>query len=164
VVIDDATFLRKLRYLGGGFESPMTKTFVCNRHLGPLTVWVLVHSCSDVISPVLRDSLTFLVVHQLGSARIARMFWDEWMSVAILKFDDFAATLRFHLTREYGTMLIATGKDPCIDLEMQEWKFLKPHITYMVELAEKGKKKKQKCPKKNRKASLAEPASSDDEG
>ena len=144
VVIDDATFLRKLRYIGGGLESPMCKMFVTNRHLGPLTVWALVHSCSDVISPVLRDNLTYLVLHQLGSARIARMFWDEWLSVAIPKYDAFAATLRYHLTREYGTMMIATGKDPCIDLEVQEWEFLRPHIKFIVDLAERGAASKKK--------------------
>ena len=69
------------------------------------------------------------------------MFWEEWLSVKYPDFKQFADTLRWHLERPYGIMLVALGKDPAIDLHMDEWRFLKPHLKFIVDLAEKGKKR-----------------------
>ena len=153
--MDDASFARKLRYLGGGIESPIVRLFTTNRHLH-VTCWMLVHSLSDVISPVLRDNLTFLVCHQLGSARIAKMIWDEWLSVKYPDFEIFANTLRWHLERPYGIMLLSLGKDPCIDLHMDKWKFLIPHLKFIVDLADKGKKNKKQSSNSSRSGSAKE--------
>jgi hypothetical protein len=67
-------------------DASVQKLLTCNEHGAKCAVWICVHSCKKVLSPLMRQMLNYIFIYKNANAMLLKQCWEEFFS---MEFDDF---------------------------------------------------------------------------
>lgn len=120
IIIDDATAFAS--DLHRGVNDDIVKLVCQLRHV-KVTIWLLVHSLKNVISPVLRDNLSYLIIYDITNKRLLNTIWEEYLSVFVDE-KQFLEWYRELQKEKYKSFMLKCTKPVSIDTASNEWQFV----------------------------------------
>jgi hypothetical protein len=130
-VIDDAT--KFAADLHDGHNEELISFVSEARHVH-VTSWILLHSLKNVLSPIMRENLGFLVIYDISNRKLLDDVWQEYLSVSV-DHKPFLEWFRDISIREFGSFMLKTTKPRVIDIDSNDWEW----VTKMREFNERDK-------------------------
>ena len=118
VVLDDATgFAKELRL---ATNENLIGLVSQTRHL-KVTVWMLVHSLLNILSPCLRENTSWLLIYSITNRKLLEDIWEEYLSVQC-DWKEFSNWYRDMSKEKYSSFMLKTSPPVAIDIGSNKWK------------------------------------------
>lgn len=82
--VDDAT----AEFLNNNDKS-VQKLLTCNEHGAKCSIWICVHSCKKVLTPLVRQMLNYIFIYKNSNATLLKQCWEEFFSMEFNDFNEF---------------------------------------------------------------------------
>lgn len=118
VIIDDATtFAKELRL---ATNENLIALVSQARHL-KVTLWILVHSLKNILSPCLRENSGWLLIYSITNAKLLKDVHEDFLSV-YCDYNEFIKWYRNMSNKQYCSFMLKTGIPVAIDTNSNNWK------------------------------------------
>lgn len=117
VVIDDATtFASELK-------NPANENLIAlvsqTRHL-KVSVYILVHSLKNILSPVLRENVNYLIIYSVTNAKLLKDIHEEYLSVQC-DYNTFVEWYRNISKEKFSSFMLKTNSPVALDVHTGDW-------------------------------------------
>lgn len=117
VVIDDATaFAKELRL---ATNENLIGLVSQARHL-KVTLWLLVHSLKNILSPCLRENVGWIIIYSITNRKLLQDIWEEYVSVQC-DWNSFSAWYRDMSKKKYSSFMLKCNPPVEIDVGSNDW-------------------------------------------
>ena len=115
MIVDDASG-ELLKQIDNTFVQLSTTT----RHYEGCTIYVCVHSCKRILSPIIRQQLDHLFVYRIINANLLQDLYDEYFSMMFNNFKEFK---KFYLeaTKENNSCIHFSLHVKGLDINVKNW-------------------------------------------
>lgn len=117
VIIDDATtFASELRL---ATNENLIALVSQARHL-KISLWILVHSLKNILSPCLRENTGWLIIYSVTNSKLLNDIWEEYCSIQC----DYKTFVEWYknITKEkYSSFMLKTSPPVAIDIHSGQW-------------------------------------------
>lgn len=108
-------------------DTSLKKLIINARHLGPLSIFFVVHTIKNILSGIIKDNINFIGVFDIASEKLLKDIHEIYFSLK-MSWNQFLEMYNKHIKRDYGLILLDTSKDKKIDLNMLQWSWLKKSL------------------------------------
>lgn len=121
VVIDDATtFASELRL---ATNENLIALVSQARHL-KISLWILVHSLKNILSPCLRENTGWLIIYSITNSKLLNDIWEEYTSIET-DYKTFVSWYRNMSKEKYASFMLKTSPPVAIDTHSSDWGMVK---------------------------------------
>lgn len=82
--IDDAT-----SELLNNIDVSFSKLLTCNEHGKKCAIWLCVHSCKRILTPLVRQMVNYIFIYKNSNQMLLKTMWEEYYSVDFPNFKEF---------------------------------------------------------------------------
>lgn len=122
-VIDDASAFAI--DLHNGKSSELVGLISESRHV-KVTTWLLVHSLRNILSPIMRENIRYLLLYSITNRRLLEAVYEEYMSVYMDK-NQFMEWYRNVSRAKFSCFMLKTAPPPIVDEHSNNWPWIKYH-------------------------------------
>ena len=100
-----------------------------------LSVWFIVHSLKGVLSPLIREVLTFLMIFDCTTQKVLHDIWEEYYSLQFRRFNDFLDEVWKEHCKEhnrYTPLVLYTLQGGQFDLNARDWFIYKRNVKFII--------------------------------
>lgn len=114
-IVDDAT---EMFHELWNPSQPLIALTTRSRHLN-ITTWLLCHSLSKILSPVLRQNVRYLLLYDIANKKLLDGIYEEYFSVDMTP-KEFMEHWKKHRSVKYSCMLLRLGTDRALYYNFNE--------------------------------------------
>lgn len=110
-------------------DNTLIQLITTTRHFKGLNIWIAVHSCKKILTPIIRQNIDYLFIYKIVNGLLVKDLYDEYFSMTYDNFKEFKNVFSQLMEEKYNCLLY-TNHNEYMDNNVKNWKLLK----YKIEL------------------------------